>query len=84
MVISLSAGLKSVSDGLFQRRPYGEKLHVVEKYTRRDSMNLDYTVTIDDPEYYTKPWMVTTSATYRPNDRLKEYVCQEIQGKLAN
>ena len=59
--------------------PHGEKLHVIEKYTRRDSLNLEYTATIDDPEYYTKPWTVTTSATYRPNDRLKEYICQEQQ-----
>lgn len=59
--------------------PHGEKLHVVEKYTRLDSLKLEYTATIDDPEYYTKPWTVTTSATYRPNDRLKEYICQERQ-----
>jgi hypothetical protein len=57
--------------------PHGEKLHVVEKFTRRDSMNLEYTATIEDPEYYTKPWTVTTSAKYRPDDRLKEYICQE-------
>lgn len=57
--------------------PHGEKLHVVEKYTRVDSLKLEYTATIDDPEYYTKPWTVKTSARYRPNDRLKEYICQE-------
>jgi hypothetical protein len=57
--------------------PHGEKLHVVEKFTRRDSMNLEYTATIEDPEYYTKPWTVTTTAKYRPDDRLKEYICQE-------
>jgi hypothetical protein len=57
--------------------PHGEKLHVVEKYTRRDALRLDYSATIDDPEYYTKPWIVTTTATYRPNDRLKEVICQE-------
>lgn len=59
--------------------PHGEKLHVVEKYTRRDPLKLEYTATIDDPEFYTRPWTVTTSATYRPNDRLKEYICQEQQ-----
>ena len=52
---------------------------MVEKYTRLDALKLEYTATIDDPEYYTKPWTVTTSATYRPNDRLKEYICQERQ-----
>jgi hypothetical protein len=57
--------------------PHGEKLHVVEKFTRVNSSKLEYTATIDDPEYYTRPWTVTTSATYRPNDRLKEVICQE-------
>lgn len=59
--------------------PHGERLHVIEKYTRLDSLNLEYTATIEDPEYYTKPWTATTSATYRPKDRLKEYICQERQ-----
>jgi hypothetical protein len=59
--------------------PHGEKLHVIETYKRLDSLNLQYTATIDDPEYYSKPWTVTTRATYRPNDRLKEYICQERQ-----
>ena len=57
--------------------PHGEKLHVVEKYTRVDSSKLEYTATIDDPEYYTEPWTVTVTATYRPDDRLKEVICQE-------
>jgi len=61
--------------------PHGEKLHVVEKFTRVDSSKLEYTATIDDPEYYTRPWTVTTSATYRPNDRLNEYICQEETAK---
>jgi hypothetical protein len=59
--------------------PHGEKLHVVEKYTRRNSRNLEYTATIDDPEYYTQPWTVTASARYRGSDRLKEYICQETR-----
>jgi len=59
--------------------PHGEKLHVVEKYTRLDALNLQYTATIEDPEYYTRPWTVTTSATYRASDRLREYICPEQQ-----
>lgn len=61
--------------------PHGEKLHVVEKFTRVGSSKLEYTATIDDPEYYTRSWTLTTSATYRPNDRLNEYICQEETAK---
>ncbi len=57
--------------------PHGEKLHVVEKFTRLDSLNLEYTATIDDPEYYTRPWTVRTKATYRPGGRLAERLCPD-------
>jgi hypothetical protein len=53
--------------------------HMVEKYTRRDTLTLAYTATIDDPEYYTEPWTVPITATYRSNDRLKEIICPEKQ-----
>jgi hypothetical protein len=53
----------------------------VEKFTRLNSSKLEYTAMIDDPEYYTKPWTVTMTATYRPNDRLKEVICQEQTAK---
>ena len=42
--------------------PHGEKLHVTERYTRPDSNTLRLEATIDDPEYYTKPWTVVTTA----------------------
>jgi hypothetical protein len=61
----------------FAGHPHGEKLHVIERYTREDSLNLKYTATIDDPEYYTKPWDVTVYIPYRANDHLTEYICQE-------
>jgi len=30
--------------------------HIQERYTRADQYNLQLTVTVDDPKYYTKPW----------------------------
>ena len=30
--------------------------HIQERYTRRDQYNLQLTVTVDDPKFYTKPW----------------------------
>jgi hypothetical protein len=57
--------------------PHGEKLHVTEKYTRPDSNTLRLEATIDDPDYYTKPWTVVTTATWRAGQELMEYICQE-------
>ena len=55
----------------------GEKLHVVERYTRTDSNTLQVQATIADPDFYTKPWTVVTQATWAPGDELLEYICQE-------
>jgi hypothetical protein len=35
-----------------------ENLHLIERWTRVDKDNLDYTVTIDDPTVWTSPWTV--------------------------
>jgi hypothetical protein len=56
---------------------HGEKLHVTEKYTRPDSNTLRLEATIDDGDYYTKPWTVVTTATWAPGQELLEYICQE-------
>src|SRR5690348_5410854 len=56
---------------------HGEKLHVTERFTRPDSNTLRLEATIDDPDYYTKPWTVVTTSTWAPGQELLEYICQE-------
>ena len=36
--------------------PKSAMAHIQERYTRVDQYNLQLTVTVDDPKYYTKPW----------------------------
>jgi hypothetical protein len=36
-----------------------ENLHLVERWTRTDAETIQYTVTIEDPTVWTKPWTVT-------------------------
>jgi hypothetical protein len=36
--------------------PRSAMAHIQERYTRGDQYNLQLTVTVDDPKYYTKPW----------------------------
>ena len=36
--------------------PHSSMAHVQERYTRTDQYNLQLTVTVDDPKFYTKPW----------------------------
>jgi hypothetical protein len=37
-------------------RPRSSSARIQERYTRLDQYNLQLTVTIDDPKFYTKPW----------------------------
>jgi hypothetical protein len=36
--------------------PHSTDMHVQERYTRLDQYNMEFTVTIDDPKIYTKPF----------------------------
>ncbi len=61
----------------FAGHPHTEKLHVIERFTRRDLGHLDYTATIDDPGAYTKPFTMHGHSMLLPNEDLMEYICQE-------
>lgn len=61
----------------FSGHPHGEKMRVVERFTRLDSNTLEHSATIDDPEFYTRPWTVRITTGYQPTNQLLEYICQE-------
>ena len=61
----------------FRGHPHTEKLHTIERYTRKDLGTLVNEVTIDDPGAYTKPFKVTFNARLMPGEELMEYICQE-------
>ena len=53
-----------------------EKLHVIERFTRTSPEVLQYQVTIDDPDTWTKPW--TAMIPLRSSkDAVYEYACHE-------
>jgi hypothetical protein len=56
--------------------PHTDKLHVVERYHRRDAGNLDVTVEVDDPGAFTMPWSALVS--YRKDgEPWLEVACSE-------
>ena len=57
--------------------PVTDKLHVIERYRRKDFGHMDLQVTIDDPGAYTKPWTITENPTLQPDTELLEYICEE-------
>jgi hypothetical protein len=74
--------------------PHGEQLKVTERYTRTNFNTLQYSATIDDPEYYTAPWTTVinnitwTANTHGPwtlrGGEILEYICQENNRDLSH
>jgi len=64
--------------------PQTPQQHLVERYTRTDSLTLRYEVTIDDPGAYSKPWTTSNTVRWRPRLELMEYVCQENEKSSAH
>jgi hypothetical protein len=52
------------------------KLHVIERFTRTGPDVLQYQVTIDDPETWTKPWTVMIPLRHS-EEPIYEYACHE-------
>jgi len=44
--------------------PHSTDAHVQERYTRVDQYNIQLTVTVDDPKFYTKPWQLLRANYY--------------------
>ena len=59
-----------------QGHPHTEKLHVTERFHRRDLGHLEIEFTIDDPDTYAKPWVIKRATELDPDDEVGEYVCE--------
>jgi len=57
--------------------PHSDALHMVETFERADAGHVTYTVTVDDPKTYAKPWKNVRTFTLRPDWELLEYSCEE-------
>jgi hypothetical protein len=57
--------------------PHTRELHTIERFTRTDSRTIRYSVTIDDPGAYTRPWTTGFDLGWAPGEELFEYICQE-------
>jgi len=70
--------------------PHSPDAHIQERYTRTDQYNIELTVTVDDPKYYTKPWQMLKANYYWMKDQdFAETFCVpsdaiNYRDKLAN
>lgn len=56
---------------------HSDKLHVVERFTPSDSTHLNYEVTLDDPQTFSRPWKISMPIYRRlePNLQIIDYDC---------
>src|SRR5262249_32068918 len=64
--------------------PYTEKLHMVERFRRRDLGHLDVQITFEDPGTFSKPWKIRNSWDLAPSEDVYEYVCNENNRDLSH
>jgi len=64
--------------------PHTEQMHLQERFHRRDFGHMDLTVTVDDPEMYTKPLSYTVTEVLLPDSDVLETVCNENERDLAH
>lgn len=57
--------------------PHTDKLHLVERFTRKDLNTLTYEVTIDDPGAYTRTWKASWNLSWIGNEELPVFFCQD-------
>ena len=57
--------------------PHGEKLKTEERYTLAGGNKIEGTVTITDPDFYTKPWTTRFTLVKQPGMSLRENVCMD-------
>jgi hypothetical protein len=57
-------------------RGTGERLHLVERFTRVNADTLLYEFTVADPDTFTRPWTARMPMT-RSDARIYEYACHE-------
>jgi hypothetical protein len=74
----------SAATGRIKGIPQSEALHVVERFTRVDRDTINYEVTIEDPNFYTKPWKVSVPLNRDPGYEIFEYACQEGNHAVMN
>src|ERR1051326_28912 len=62
--------------------PHSDALHMIQTLKRTDAGHIAYTVTIDDPKAYSKPWKNERTFTLM-NTEIIEYSCEENNKDLA-
>jgi hypothetical protein len=68
-------------------RPHSDELRVEERFHRVDRDHLEWTVKIDDPKMYTKPWLALDNFPMKlqpPDFDVREMICSPSEAEQYN
>jgi hypothetical protein len=74
----------SAATGRIRGIPQSDAMRVVERFTRVDADTINYTVTIEDPKVYSKPWTVALPLNRDNSYEMFEYSCNEGNYAMRN
>ena len=74
----------SAATGRIRGIPQTDSMRVVERFTRVDAKTINYSVTIEDPKVYTRPWTVSLPLNRDDSYKFFEYSCHEGNYALPN
>jgi hypothetical protein len=66
------------------RNANAEKLKLVERFTRTAADKVEWTVTVDDPTTWSRPWTFTMPLTMNDQEAIFEYACHEGNQAIKN
>jgi hypothetical protein len=62
-----------------------ESLHLVERFKRIDATTIEYTITVEDPATFTRPWTAVIPISKLSDDtQIYEYACHEGNYAMPN
>ena len=61
-----------------------DKLRLVERFKPMGNGRLEWSVTVDDPTTWMKPWTFAMPLTANPDEQIMEYACHEGNRAMAN
>jgi hypothetical protein len=61
-----------------------DKLKLVERFTRTAANTVEWTVTVDDPTTWSRPWTFTMPLTMNDQEAIFEYACHEGNQAIKN
>jgi hypothetical protein len=66
------------------RNANASTLKLIERFTRRAADRIDWKVTVDDPETWTRPWTFAMPLTRNDSEAVLEFACHEGNYAIPN